>query len=39
MMLAQFYIENGQPEKALSFYEKMVHAQKQIQRGDCLYEI
>lgn len=36
---AQFYIENGQPEKALSFYEKMVHAQKQIQRGDCLYEI
>ncbi|WP_439024825.1 response regulator aspartate phosphatase RapA [Bacillus halotolerans] len=36
---AQYYIENGQPEKALSFYEKMVHAQKQIQRGDCLYEI
>lgn len=36
---AQFYMENGQPEKALSFYEKMVHAQKQIQRGDCLYEI
>lgn len=36
---AQFYIENGQPEKALSFFEKMVHAQKQIQRGDCLYEI
>ncbi|WP_087941867.1 Rap family tetratricopeptide repeat protein [Bacillus atrophaeus] len=36
---AQFYIENGQPEKALAFYEKMVHAQKQIQRGDCLYEI
>lgn len=36
---AQFYIENGQPEKALSFYEKMMHAQKQIQRGDCLYEI
>ncbi|MCI4135786.1 response regulator aspartate phosphatase RapA [Bacillus vallismortis] len=36
---AQFYIENGQPEKAISFYEKMVHAQKQIQRGDCLYEI
>nr|WP_213384217.1 tetratricopeptide repeat protein [Bacillus subtilis] len=36
---AQFYIENGQPAKALSFYEKMVHAQKQIQRGDCLYEI
>ncbi|PAK31958.1 aspartate phosphatase [Bacillus velezensis] len=36
---AKFYMKHGQPEKALTFYEKMVHAQKQIQRGDCLYEI
>ncbi|MDM5318428.1 hypothetical protein QUF57_00080, partial [Bacillus pumilus] len=35
---ARFYTENGRVDESVKLYEKMIYAQKQIQRGDCLYE-
>lgn len=31
--------EIGQMDDSVICFKKMVHARKQIQRGDCLYEI
>ncbi|MCI3196909.1 tetratricopeptide repeat protein [Bacillus sp. HU-1818] len=35
---AKYYKENEDHKVANVFYEKVLYAQKQIQRGDCLYE-
>lgn len=35
---AEFYTENGRMEDSVYLYQQMVYAQKQIRRGDCLYE-
>ncbi|MCC9023043.1 Rap family tetratricopeptide repeat protein [Bacillus nakamurai] len=35
---AKYYKENEDHKAAGVFYEKVLYAQKQIQRGDCLYE-
>ncbi|ETI59000.1 MULTISPECIES: response regulator aspartate phosphatase [Bacillati] len=35
---ARFYTEKGRVDESVKMYEKMIYAQKQIQRGDCLYE-
>lgn len=36
---AKYYTKNEDHKAAGLFYEKVLYAQKQIQRGDCLYEI
>ncbi|AYK76676.1 RapH N-terminal domain-containing protein [Bacillus subtilis] len=36
---AQFYTRKERMDDSVYFYREMVHAQKQIQRGDFLYEI
>ncbi|MEK4844734.1 hypothetical protein [Bacillus sp. FSL W8-0183] len=35
---AQFYTKSGRVENSVYLYQQMVYAQKQIRRGDCLYE-
>ncbi|MGE6632464.1 aspartate phosphatase [Bacillus sp. NPDC077027] len=35
---AEFYTEHGRMENSVYLYQQMVYAQKQIRRGDCLYE-
>ncbi|MGN8048012.1 hypothetical protein, partial [Bacillus sp. 22190] len=35
---AEFYTERGRMEDSVYLYQQMVYAQKQIRRGDCLYE-
>ncbi|MBE0184891.1 aspartate phosphatase, partial [Bacillus sp. seq1] len=35
---AEFYTELGHMDDSVYFYNKMIYAQKQIRRGDCLYE-
>ncbi|WNV80459.1 tetratricopeptide repeat protein [Bacillus atrophaeus] len=39
VLAAKFYTEIGQMDDSVICFKKMVHARKQIQRGDCLYEI
>ncbi|KIU10535.1 hypothetical protein P8847_03605 [Bacillus inaquosorum] len=39
LLAAKFYTEIGQMDDSVICFKKMVHARKQIQRGDCLYEI
>ncbi|WP_242653416.1 hypothetical protein [Bacillus paralicheniformis] len=36
---ALFYTRNERPNDSIFFYDQMVQAQKQIKRGDFLYEI
>ncbi|AUS10661.1 aspartate phosphatase [Bacillus subtilis] len=38
LLTAEYYREGGEFEESSFFYDKMVEAQLQIQRGDCLYE-
>ncbi len=33
-----FYSENGGVDECVKLYEKMIQAEKEIERGDCLYE-
>ncbi|KAF1680005.1 MULTISPECIES: Rap family tetratricopeptide repeat protein [Bacillus] len=35
---AKYYNEKEERKAAVAFYEKVLYARKQIQRGDCLYE-
>ncbi|MCY7589492.1 tetratricopeptide repeat protein [Bacillus safensis] len=36
--VAEFYTGVGRMEDSVYFYQQMVYAQKQIRRGDCLYD-
>lgn len=35
---AKYYNEKEDHKVAVTYYEKVLYARKQIQRGDCLYE-
>lgn len=35
---AKYYNEKEDHKVAVAYYEKVLYARKQIQRGDCLYE-
>lgn len=39
LLTAKFFTEIGQMDDSVICFKKMVHAHKQIQRGDCLYGI
>ncbi|MBQ4874479.1 aspartate phosphatase, partial [Bacillus safensis] len=39
LVSAEFYTELGHMDDSVYFYNKMIYAQKQIRRGEFLYEI